>query len=43
VLLLVVVAVGVRAAYWLLAPLVPGLIILGCLAAIYLVMWRGRQ
>lgn len=43
VVLLVIVAGAVRVASWLLAPAVPGLIVLGALAAVYLFLGRSRR
>lgn len=43
VLLLLLVAGAVRVADWLLAPAVPWLLVLGGLAAIYLILLRSRR
>jgi hypothetical protein len=43
VLLVVLMSGAVRAAYWLLAPAVPWLIVMAASAVIYLFMWRPNR
>lgn len=43
VVLLLLVAGAVRVAYWLLAPAVPWLVVLGALAALYLFVVRPSR
>lgn len=42
-LLLVLTAGAMRLSYWLLAPAVPWLLVIGALAALYLFVLRGRR